>query len=81
MAKKKTRRPIRSLQARLKNRRVTGYLMPDGTIGYVTKRLDGRDIVMHRIRLSVEAVEVMYAIAIQMQIDHPEVFPPPQEKP
>jgi len=60
--------PIKSFQVRLKNRRVRGGLMADGTILFKFKRLTAhRSVQGQQIRLSREAVVAM--ISIMAEID------------
>jgi hypothetical protein len=57
-------RPIRRLEVRLHNRRVIGGLMRDGSIAFRFQRLlPDRTIQVERIRISLEALGAMNAIA------------------
>lgn len=63
-------RPIKSLMVKLRNRRVTGGLMRNGSILFRFKALnDHRCIVVHTIRLSVEAVRAMTAITGALTVE------------
>lgn len=51
---------------RLKNARVLGRLMSDGSVRWKFKRLAGGEIIKTDIRLSREANEAMFAIYMRL---------------
>lgn len=53
---------IKVLGVRLKNRRVQGGLLSDGSVTWLFKRLVDREVVINRMRLSAEAIEAMFTI-------------------
>ena len=65
-------RPIASYRVRLKNRRIIGGLMHDGTICWRFVRLaENRTREVQRIRLSQEAVEAMCCLLLKVRSLHP----------
>jgi len=61
---KKASKPIAAYMVKLDNRRVKGFLMPDQTICWQFKRLTPeRTIGYETVRLSIEALSAMMAIA------------------
>jgi hypothetical protein len=60
-------RVIRSMETKLRNRRVVASLMADGDLSFRFKRLmPDRTIVRQSIRLSPEAVAAMYAMTARL---------------
>ena len=60
--------PILILGLKLKNRRVEGGLMRDGSITWkFTRLLDGRLIHIQRIRLTMDALHAMAKIALKLE--------------
>jgi len=55
--------PVKSLQVKLKNRRVTGSILKDGSFVFKYRRLHQKEIIITRIRLTQEALAGMCAIA------------------
>ena len=60
--------PILILGLKLKNRRVSGGWMRDGSITWkFTRLLDGRLIHIQRIRLTMDALHAMVKIALKLE--------------
>lgn len=60
--------PVLILGIKLKNRRVSGGWMRDGSITWkFTRLLDGRLIHIQRIRLTMDALHAMAKIALKLE--------------
>ena len=60
--------PVLILGLKLKNRRVSGGWMRDGSITWkFTRLLDGRLIHVQRIRITMEALHAMTKIALKLE--------------
>lgn len=63
---RKESRPVVSYRVKLKNRRVTGGLLADGTVYWVFRRLTKeRTVEQSTIRLSREAIAAMFEICVR----------------
>ena len=67
-------RPVKSFAVKLRNRRVIGGLMADGSTLLRFKRLTPeRKIACEKIRLSKEAVAAMFAIMAELDTPNDQV--------
>ena len=65
-------KPLRTMVVKLHNRRVCGGILADGSIKWIFTRLDqDGGVRRERIRLSVEALQAMCAIATALTMRGP----------
>lgn len=67
MSKSYQQRPIRTITAKLRNRRVRGSLLADGTFVWSFKNLIDGVVQKKRIRVSREAFEAMVFIFMALK--------------